>query len=31
MADGRLVDPVATHQLLHDRFGQELIKRELVG
>ena len=31
MADGRFVGPVATHELLHDRFGQELIKRRLVG
>jgi hypothetical protein len=31
MADGRLVNSVATHQLLHDRLGQELIKHELVG
>jgi hypothetical protein len=31
MADGRFVRPVATHELLHDRLGQELIKPRLVG
>src|SRR5258708_1896943 len=31
MADGRFVGPVATHELLHDRLGQELIERRLVG
>ena len=31
VADGRFVGLVASHKLLHDRLGQELIKRQLVG
>jgi hypothetical protein len=30
IADGRFVYLVATHQLLHDRLGQELIKRRFI-
>ena len=30
-ADGRFVRPVSKHEQLHDRFGQELIKRRLGG
>jgi hypothetical protein len=31
IADCRFVCPVAIHEQLHDRFGQELIKRRLIG
>jgi hypothetical protein len=31
MTDGRFVRQVASHQLLYDRLGQELIKRRLGG
>jgi hypothetical protein len=30
MADCRFVDPVAMHQLFHDRLGKELIEPQLV-
>jgi hypothetical protein len=31
MADGRFLRPVPTHEQLHDRFGQDLIKRRLIA